>query len=66
MLFRSDVIRETIAGGGAALIVVHDVASAVPVVGPWFALRDGRVEPSPAVPIGSPSPAAASLASGVA
>ena len=62
----NDVIRETIAGGGAALIVVHDVASAVPVVGPWFALRDGRVEPSPAVPIGSPSPAAASLAAGVA
>ena len=52
MLFRS----------GAALIVVHDVASAVPVVGPWFALRDGRVELLPAVPIGSPSPVAAPFA----
>lgn len=65
----NEVIRETVGDGGSALIVVHDVASAVPVVGPWFALRDGRVEPSPAVPIGSPSPAmppAASLAAGVA
>lgn len=52
----NDVIRETVRRGGSALIVVHDVASAVPVVGSWFILRDGRVEPSPAVPVGSPSP----------
>jgi len=52
----NDVIRETLARGGSALVVVHDVASAVPVVGPWFTLRDGKVEASSAVPVGSPSP----------
>ena len=52
----NDVIRVTLARDGSALVVVHDVASAVPVVGPWFTLRDGKAEPSAGVPIGSPSP----------
>ena len=54
----NDVIRETIGRGGSALVVVHDVASAVPVVGAWFTLSDGKVQPSGAVPIGTPSPSA--------
>ena len=52
----NDIIRETVRRSGSALIVVHDVASATPVVGSWFILRGGKVEASPAVPIGSPSP----------
>lgn len=52
----NDTIRDTIARGGAALVVVHDVASAVPVVGPWFALAEGRVERATAVPAGFTSP----------
>ena len=60
----NEVIRETIGRGGSALVVVHDVASAVPVVGSWFTLADGRVHPSGAVPIGVPSPnASAAFAS---
>ncbi len=39
----NETIRDTVARGGAALVVVHDVASAVPVVGSWFALDGGRV-----------------------
>ncbi|MDA1080424.1 MAG: heme ABC exporter ATP-binding protein CcmA [Gemmatimonadetes bacterium] len=52
----NELIRETLARGGAALVVVHDVASAVPVVGPWFTLRDGIVVPSSGIPLGIPSP----------
>jgi ABC-type multidrug transport system ATPase subunit len=52
----NDVIRETLVGGGSALVVVHDVASAVPVVNEWFTLHDGKIAASAAVPIGSPSP----------
>ena len=54
----NEVIRETIGRGGSALVVVHDVASAVPVVGSWFTLTDGRVHPSGAEPIGIQSPSA--------
>lgn len=39
----NDTIRETIARGGAALVVVHDTASAAPVLGRWFSLADGRI-----------------------
>jgi heme exporter protein A len=39
----NDTIRETIARGGAALVVVHDTASAAPVLGRWFSLVDGRI-----------------------
>ena len=59
----NDVIRETIGRGGSALVVVHDVASAVPVVGAWFTLTDGKVQPSGAVPIGMASPSASPSAS---
>lgn len=54
----NDVIRDTLAGGGAALVVVHDVASAMPVAGRWFALRDGRVEPATPASVGLTSPPA--------
>ncbi|MEA3246608.1 MAG: heme ABC exporter ATP-binding protein CcmA [Gemmatimonadota bacterium] len=54
----NDVIRDTLAVGGAALVVVHDVASAMPVAGRWFALLDGRVEPSDAASVGYTSPPA--------
>lgn len=52
----NDVIRETLAFGGSALIVVHDVASAMPVVNEWFSLTGGKMSPSAAIPVGSPSP----------
>jgi heme exporter protein A len=39
----NDTIRETIARGGAALVVVHDTASAAPVLGRWLSLTDGRI-----------------------
>lgn len=45
----NDVIRETVTRGGAALVVVHDVASAMPVVGSWFSIDDGKVSASGAV-----------------
>ena len=54
----NDIIRGAINEGGAALIVVHDVGSAVPVVGAWFALKDGRVEASVGTPGGWTSPPA--------
>jgi len=38
-------IRETVSGGGSALVVVHDTASAAPVLTRWFGLRGGRVAP---------------------
>jgi heme exporter protein A len=53
----NDVIRGTVAAGGSALIVVHDVASAMPVVDHWFALRDGRVEASSARDVSAAAPA---------
>ena len=53
----NQVIRGATAEGGAALIVVHDVASAMPVVASWFALTDGRVEASSGVPGGLAAPA---------
>jgi heme ABC exporter ATP-binding subunit CcmA len=39
----NDTIRETIARGGAALVVVHDTASAGAVLNRWFSLTEGRV-----------------------
>ena len=39
----NDTIRETIARGGAALVVVHDTASAAPVVTRWLSLTDDRI-----------------------
>jgi heme exporter protein A len=43
----NETIRDTVARGGAALVVVHDTASAAPVLQRWFALSDGRVAPTP-------------------
>ena len=59
----NELIRETVARGGAALVVVHDVASAVPVVGPWFALAEGRVTPSGSLPADRSSPLASAVGS---
>jgi heme exporter protein A len=39
----NDTIRETLARGGAALVVVHDTASAAPVLNRWYSLTDGRI-----------------------
>jgi heme exporter protein A len=42
----NDTIRETVARGGAALVVVHDTGSAGSVLKRWFSLTDGRVAPT--------------------
>ncbi|MCX5755674.1 MAG: heme ABC exporter ATP-binding protein CcmA [Gemmatimonadetes bacterium] len=58
------VIRETVARGGSALVVVHDVGLAAPVVARWFGLRDGKIEPLAGAPTRGVAPAGAFASSG--
>ncbi|MDQ8165997.1 MAG: heme ABC exporter ATP-binding protein CcmA [Gemmatimonadota bacterium] len=46
----NETIQATLSRGGAALVVVHDTASAAPVVTRWLALEDGRVTPRAGAP----------------